>query len=202
MEHKYSRNCDEIMLHNFTKISNTNDYRYLVIDWDNRSEIEIDQDVCEDLWKDIYGEYCKLSDDNKIILYYETLVDISNLLATKFVLENITTILSGKIDPILEVAYHVELSKMGVPPKEKEKREDYIVRISQYARFMTNKINVKNNELKSLKGDPEEGDVGMTLNDQIVRVEEITGRNLIDPKTTTVAKWIAIIKSLQNGKRK
>ena len=70
--------------------------------------------------------------------------------------------------------------------------ERMIVQIKQ----SQNKIRLKQNELETYK--PEEGEEEkMSLTAQVVKLEQALNRNEINPKTTMMEKWIAMIKEVK-----
>ena len=69
-ETRYYRNCDELSVYNFHKILETNDYSYLIVGFDGYDKLEFDEKKADELWGNIYEEYCKLTKNNKSLLYF------------------------------------------------------------------------------------------------------------------------------------
>ena len=58
-----------------------------------------------------------------------------------------------------------------------------------------NKIRLKTDEVESYK--PEDDDEPMTLMDQVIALELALGKNKIEPKETSVERWVGMIKNLK-----
>jgi len=191
---RLSTSCADIMIYNFDKIADTNDFRYMVIGWDGYDELEYDVEAAEKNWHVIYNEYAVLSDDNKTILYYSTLIDLNNIKAIHYVVGEIINLL-----PTLRTEESVnnfldELAAYKFKTDRKASFADQIEQAKQMHRFYTNKIELKQNELDNLKGIAER----VPLMKQVVRLERALKRDLIDPKTTTVEKWQFLIDELKH----
>jgi len=68
---RFYSSCDDLPIWNFHKIMEESNYSYLVMNWDGFEKMEIDQEKAIHVWSEIYNEYCKLTSNNKSILYYK-----------------------------------------------------------------------------------------------------------------------------------
>jgi hypothetical protein len=194
-EYRYYRSCDDITLYNFHKVLETDNYAFMVIGYDGYDEIEFDEQIAKSHWGNIYEEYCKLSEDNKSLMYFAT---ASELLYMETRFQVATELLKHLVAHLAEpsiVSMCIEALKGWKFKIDKKKDLDKeIQKVFKALKGSKNKINLKRSELEAFK--PEEGDE-MSLTEQIVKMEQALGRNEIDPKTTTMAKWIAMNKELK-----
>lgn len=200
---RYSRNCSEIMVHNFYAILETNDFRWMVIGWDGYEEIEINETEANELWNTIYSDYCKLSQDNKSLLYFATACELLYLetrfqIATRLVKQliirkDVPEAVTLYIEALRECKYKIN------PEKDLEKE---IERIVTQIRQSQNKIRLKKDELDGFK--PSEDEEPMSLTAQVVKLEQALSRNEIDPKKTSIEKWASMIREVgeMNEQRK
>ncbi|MEN8122202.1 MAG: hypothetical protein ABFS35_17785 [Bacteroidota bacterium] len=183
--------CSTLSIYAFDKISDKSDLRYLVIGWNEFDKVNIDQEKANEIWQDIFNEYIELSDDNKIAMYYATLMEVSQLKARKYTVNKLLDRLVNITDKEMIDAYIFELNKWKFRINKDKPLKDEMVRMYAQLRATNNKINLKEDELKNYK---QEGE-SLSLTEQVVKLENATGRALIDPKTTSVEKWIMIIKN-------
>jgi len=193
---RFHTSCSTISIYSFDKISETNDYRHLVVGWDEFEEIEIDQEEANDIWHEIYNEYIVLSDDNKISMYYITLSELSYLKMRKYTVSKLLGRLMNIEDKKVIDDYISELKEWKFRINKNKPLKDEMIRMYTQLRATENKISLKEEELKNYKT---EGEV-VSLIEQVVKLENATGRNIIDPKITSVAKWLMIIKNVPKKK--
>lgn len=192
----YSRNCEEISIYAFNKISTEGDYRFLVRNWDEYQVIEIDTVKAEDLWKSIFDEYCRLSDDNTIIMFYETHQDLIKLKVKQFSVYKLIEVFVTVRDQDMLEEFAKMFAKFGYPIDLSKGIIKEADRIAARLNFLNNAINAKQKEYDDLKGDDGEASSTPFL-EQLVMVEKHTKRDNIDIKTTSAAKWIYILKSIK-----
>lgn len=192
---KYYRNCEELPIYNFYKVVDTKDYSYLMFDYDGYSKLEVDEEVIS-LWEKIYEEYLKLSDNNTMLIYYET---VSELLYLETRYEVALTLLQqialGRMEETMLRAYVLELGKWKYHLNDKKPLEEELDRLTRQLRQSENKIRIKQNRKKELEA--ENKDSPMSLVQQQVKLEQALSRNEIDTKTTSVSKWIELVKEVK-----
>lgn len=180
---RYSRNCDEITIYSFDQISSEGDLRNMVPLWDGYSDLSINEELAEEYWQDIFDEYCRLTDDNKMILYYDLIQDINKLKAKRIMMTNVIIIaqtvdnfkiLSQYLKFIERVGYKIDITK-GV--------DNELKRILKKVKFIDNIIRIKQSEL-NLLGSNEESS---PLIQQVVTIENHLKRE-IDIRKMSVKK--------------
>lgn len=194
---RYYKDCGELPIYNFHKILETNNYAYLVYGWDEYKKVKFNDAHCEELWSNIYEEYCKLSSDNTSLLYYATYLELRHL----------------------EIRYHIVSTLLGIMVNgtvlhDKKARKVYIEALRKWnynidpnafimgeiermyinLKFSKNKIDLKKDELESFDIDNEEK---QTFMQQVVGLEMAMEKNEINTKTTSVLKWVTMILMLK-----
>lgn len=191
MEARFYRDCSEISIYNFNKVVETDDYSWLVVDYDGYKPVEFDEEQAADFWRDIYNEYTKLSDNNETALFYELLLEIHRLKIRRyFVTILIQELRIGGTQKVVD-GFIDSLKKWRVFINPDRPLNTELDKAERQLRAAQNKIELKENELEQLKERQEDA---ISLEEQIVRLEQGLGRNNIDPKTTSVKKWLVMIK--------
>jgi hypothetical protein len=194
-ETRYYRNCDEISVYNFYKVLETNNYAYLIVDYDDYQEVDFNEKEANELWISIYEEYCKLTEDNKSLLYFAVFQELLYL-RTRF---EVATILlrelsNGIKDDSARLNYIDSLRTWKYKINVDKPLEDELDRMVAQLKVSANKINIKQAELDELKVDDSEK---LSLIEQTVKLEQALGRNEIDLKRTVVSKYIALFKEVK-----
>lgn len=192
---RLSTTCADIMIYNFDKITETNDFRYMVIGWNGFDEIEFNEEEAQKNWHEIYNEYAILSDDNKTILYYRTLIGLNDLKAIHYVVGELINLLPTLRSEKSMNLFLDELKEYGFKTNRDLPFAEQIKQVQGLHRFHTNKVELMQNEFESLKDVSEK----QPLMKQVVKLERALKRDLIDPKTTTVEKWQYLIEELKHA---
>lgn len=186
------KNCGDLPIFNFDVIYRTNDLRFLVVGYDGYAEIEVPKGANE-RWQEIKNEWVKLLDDNVIIQYYQLILETTYLQTrynvVKVLLEQIykTKMSKETMDEYIEA-----LAKWKYKWNRKNEKLVEIERLLKQLKASQNKISLKLDSLEKMKAENNfEGDVS-SLEKQAVILEQITGKNSIDVRTTSTAKWIEI----------
>ena len=184
----------------------TKDFRFLVVGYDGYNDIAIPIQAGE-RWKDIFDEWVVLSDSNSMMYYYQLLSEVAYL-ETRYTVvkvllyEMYTQNMDDKtLDMFIEALKEWRYFYNKDNDKEKE-----IERLIGIHRGSQNKLGLKKSELDDMKKEHSEEE--KTLVGQAVILEQITGKNNIDVKKISVAKWLEIGKlaniineqRLKNGK--
>jgi len=193
---RYHTSCATISIYSFDKISETNDLKHMVIGWDEYEEIDIDQEKADELWKEIFNEYIVLSNDNKISMYYETVQELSNLKTRKHIVSII-------LDRILENEkvlddYIAILRTLGFYVNKANPLIDEVKKLRNQLRAADNKIRLTEDKLKTLKDSGE----SMPLMKQVIKLEQALGKNMIDPRTTSVERWLFMYEEAKESNKK
>ena len=199
---RYYKGCDRLSIYSFHQVLRTNNLRYLVIGADEYAEdfetMEIDEDIASKHWTAIYDEYCKLSEDNKSLMYFglcsellylETRFKISSMLLGQLIKRRI-----DEDDEVIEL-YLKELDGWKYKIDRDKDITDEINRMFVKLNQSKNKIRLKADEVDSYK--PEDDNEPMTLMDQVIALELALGKNKIEPKETSVDRWVGMIKNLK-----
>lgn len=201
---RYYRDCDSLPIYNFHKILETKNLNYLYLDYDEYEDIESDKDLSE-TWSSIYEEYLKLTNDNTTLMYYELTEEVLYLETRyKVAFTLINNLVNIPMTDEFVFAYCQELSKWKFKiDLEKDLGEELDKAIKQLKASEV-RLKLKQKELKDLIDKNNDGE-SLSLVKQVVKLEQGLGRNNIDPKTTSVTKWIALIeqvRELSNEMRK
>ncbi len=194
---KYYKGCEDLPIGNFHKILETNNFSYLVRGWDKYKEIEVDLDLCIKLWKFIYNQYCKLSEDNEALLYYATYSELVYLQTRYYVVSKLLEVMiHGTATDNKEVLalFIKALAKWDYNVDPEKNIEDEISRLLGELRFSTNKIGLLESELENFDIEEEEKTSFIA---QVVRAELALNKNNIDIDTTSVLKWIEMMNELK-----
>jgi hypothetical protein len=188
------KDCSDIPIWNFDVIYKTNDYQYLVVGYNGYDTIDIPKGANE-RWQEIKNEWVKLLDDNTIAYYYQLLLECVYL-QTRY---DVVKLLLKQIferemsDETLET-YIVALGEWRYKWNRKADKLVELKRLLAQLKASKNKIELKTDELKQLREDNEFDAEATSLERQAVILEQVTGKNNIDVKTTSVKKWLEISK--------
>jgi len=193
---RYYKGCKDIPVFNFFQCLETNSYLYLIKDWDEESEIKVDESDLRKRFDAIYEEYCKMSEDNSSLMYFALFCELTYLETRFSFAQKLLTLLAKRPkDNEAIVAYAEELRgwdyKMNLEKPFSDEMNRLVVQLKQ----SQNKIRLKQNELELMK--PEENDTPSSFMDQLVSLEVALEKNEINPRTTTLEKWISLIKNLK-----
>jgi hypothetical protein len=168
------------------------DYRYLVVGYDGYNDVEVPEEA-EQRWTDIFDEWVKLTDNNSIIYYYQLISEVAYL-ETRFVVAQVLLlqIYEREMDEKTLDMYIEMLKNWRYTYKKGSDKVEELTRLFNQHKTSQNKLGIKRSELESLQKDNKEN--VQNLEAQAVTLEQITGRNNIDPKTTSVLKWNEICK--------
>lgn len=203
---KYYKNCSDLPIYNFFKISETNNLGYLVIGYDEEKVINDKKLV--GLWDNILEEYYKLTNDSNSLLILEVTRELIYLKKrfeiVSLLLEQLSKGIKSKeirfkyFDALNEWEYYIKKDK----PLGSE-----LNRMYKQLKASFNTISIKQAEYDELNKKSETKKT--SLIEQIVKLEQALSRNEIDDKKTSVAKYIALINEVklinqarrkQNGK--
>jgi len=188
------KDCSDIPIWNLQIIYKTNDYKYLVVGYDGYGEINIPKGANE-RWNEIRNEWIKLMDNNTVAYYYQ-LINECVYLQTRYdlVKELLKNIFERDMDEETIDMYAEALAEWRYKWNKKQNKYNNLKRLLNDLKFSKNKIDLKVNELRTIKEENNfEGD-DTSLEKQAVILEQITGKNNIDVKTTSAKKWLEIAK--------
>jgi len=194
-ETRYYRNCNELSVYNFHKILETNNYAYLVVGFDEYEKININEKEASDVWNLIYEEYCKLTEDNKSLLYFAIFQELLYLKTRFEVATTLLKQLSNGIDDKTVVLKYINALRVWKYKINKDKPlDEELDRMVNQLKASTNKIQIKQSELEDLNVNNSDK---LSLIEQVVKLELALGKNEIDIKKTVVSKYIALFKEVK-----
>lgn len=199
------KGCSDLPIYNFYKIIETKNFSYLYVHWDEYEEDIKEHEDDDKLWRNIYNDYCKLTNDNKTLLYYDLILEISWFKSRiQVVTKLLNQLMSGEKTNERVSMYVEEINKWKFSIDKSRPLVDEVQKVLRGLNISQNKIRLKEQEVENLRlSDEEKEDVAFMK--QLVQLERSSGRNEIDPKKTSVEKWVAIIldtKELQEQKAK
>lgn len=201
MEFTYYKSCDRLSIYAFHKVLSTDDFRYLIIGVDEYAEdfndLVINEELADKNWAEIYNEYCKLSEDNRSLMYFSLCSELLYL-ETRFKMASmlLSSLIkrSGEAEEIVEL-YLKELDGWKYKIDRNKPIIQEIDRMFIKLKQSKNKIRLKTNELDSYK--PSDDSEEMSLMEQVISLELALGKNIIDPKETSVERWVGMMKNLK-----
>lgn len=192
--HLYN-NCGDLPILNFDVIYKTNDFRWLVVEYNGYDDIKVPKEANE-RWEEIKKEWIVLLDDNTIAYYHQLVLEVIYLQTRYNVVKELLQIIWEReemTDESMEI-YIKALGEWKYKWNSKNTKIKEIGRLLRQLRGSENKISLKLDELENIRKENEfEADVN-TLEKQAVVLEQITGKNNIDITTTSVRKWVEISK--------
>ena len=191
---KYYRNCDELPMYNFSKILETNNYAYLVVGYDGYEDAVFEESKANEFWESIYEEYCKLTQDNKSLMYFAIFQELVYLKTRYQVAVTLLTQLELGLSDDLKNDFIEELRKWKYKINKDRPLKDELGRMLKQLNASTNAIKIKQSQLDDLKAKNSEK---LSLIEQTVKLELALGKNEIDIKKTVVAKFVALFKEVQ-----
>lgn len=191
---RFYLSCDNLPIYHFHKIMETSDYRYLIVSWDEYSKMEFDEQRVVEVWGSIYNEYCLLTSNNKALMYYKNrqklmFLETRNEVCGKMIVQ--MAIRNMKKEMFLE--YIKTLRNFKVPYEKDVKDVECLETASRFLKGSINEIELLRNEIENMVETGEH----VPFEKEIISVEQSLGRNVIDPKTTSVKKWIFMIEKIR-----
>ncbi len=185
--------CSDLPIDNFDKIYNTKDLKYLVVSYDGYKSLDVPIGA-KQRWVEIFDEWVKLCDSSTMFYYYQLLSQVAYLetryLVVKIMLYQMYS--RDMSDKTLDL-YIEELKEWRYFYNKENDKLFEIKRLLHLHRASTNKLGLKKSELEMMQKENGQEET-QTLEQQAVNLEQVTGRNNIDTKTTSVKKWREIIK--------
>lgn len=193
------RNCDELSIYLFDKIIKTGSLFWLLEGYFEGEEVKIKEDLPK-IWEEIYTEYCDLTDDNHSFKYFKLLQKVVFLETRIYICQALILQLVERgqdIDEKIRKEYIEQIKKWGVPYKKEIVDLEEIEKAVRFLNLSRNELGLKKHEMKELapKGEP------TPLTKQVVLAEQALGRNNIDPKKTSVTKWVYMMNVIEENNK-
>lgn len=192
--HLYN-NCGDLPILNFDVIYKTNDFRWLVVEYNGYDDIKVPKEANE-RWEEIKKEWIVLLDDNTIAYYHQLVLEVIYLQTRYNVVKELLQIVweREEMDDDTMAIYVKALGEWKYKWNSKNTKIKEIERMLKQLRASENKISLKLDELEKIRNENEYDAEVNTLEKQAVVLEQITGKNNIDISTTSVRKWVEISK--------
>tara|TARA_R110002020_G_scaffold334555_3_gene549819 strand:+ start:9742 stop:10365 length:624 start_codon:yes stop_codon:yes gene_type:complete len=188
------KDCSDIPIFNFDIIYRTNDFKYLVVGYNGYKDIKVPKGANE-RWQEIKKEWIKLLDNNVIAYYHQLLLECVYLETRYNVVEMLLKqIFERQMDDETLGKYKESLLEWKYKWNEKQDKYQNLKRLLNQLKSSKNKIDLKIDELKTLREENELEGEATSLERQAVVLEQVTGKNNIDIKTISAKKWLEISK--------
>lgn len=178
------KDCSDLPIFNFDKIRTEGNFMWLVRGYDGYEDVSIPPNA-DDLYGVILNEYCELTGSNKMMQYYELVVEISRLevrsLTVYALLESMP-----KEDGDLKQGIIKELAHWGFYYKSNKNTTKEMKRLYRQLKAAKTKIDRKKQDLKKFDVESE----GVDLIDQKLSLERVLEKNRIDLKKISVKEWV------------
>ena len=193
---KLYKSLSDLSIYNFNQYVETNDLRYLIVDWDEESKVKFNEQDAKKRWDDIYEMYCKKSGDNATMLLYSLKQKIFELEAKKYIVAKLIhqIITYPKTGELLE-SYIEELGAWGYKINRKKDFVYEINKVIRHLKVLDSVIELRREEADEITKSND--DEVMTLSQQVVSVEYSLNKNEIDPRKTSVEKWLDMIDKIK-----
>lgn len=192
----YYLNCSELPIWNFYRYGQTKDLRWLakVEDIEKVNTMPID---CPKLWSDLFNEYCEISDNYESQEHLKQLAEYDELVQKYVVCSMLLENLFTGLDSETEQQYFKELAAWGFAFNQSKLLTES-KRASVWLKSIKTKIGMLKSDINTYQSKTTKSE---RLERQQVKLERISGKNNIDIKTTSVTKWLEIIKDCEETAR-
>lgn len=149
--------------------------------------LDTGREKLEKVWGDIYKEYCEMTNDNRALEYYRLKSELVYLETRRHIAGKLFVQISMRNMPrAVFMEYINELKKWNFKYKKDRKVLSEMENLSTQIKATSNRINLTIAKLNSFNNDKKPID----LEKQVLKVEQALGKNAIDPKETTVKRWV------------
>lgn len=191
--------CDEIKKWNFDKISETKDFKYLIAGSEFGRKTEAPEDA-EIIWDEILEEYALKTKNNKALLYFEMLADISDMDNRAYFAEILLTELNNRYHSMraeIRNEYLKELRAIRFYINESKPLRAEIERLIRQLKTVQTKLQAKIKEAEDFE-EKNFGGEGISTSQIKIKIQKALKVN-IDTKQTTLSEWLDWINEVTNG---
>ena len=196
---EYHNSCSTISLHAFYQHAKTKDYRDLVVGWNEKEEINFDNEKASKAWSDVFEHYLKLKNDNKMTVIFQTqseLIYHQTKYSMVWKMCNLISTVSLPLD--VKISFLNEIKEWGFTIDVNQSIPNILKKLEKSLKRLNTKITILENELNNLKGDDDGEEFVLTK--IIVKMEQALNRNDIDPRKISMEKWIYMIDHVKESK--
>lgn len=191
--------CEDLKKWNFDKISETNDFKYLISGSENGRKTVAPENGAQ-IWDGILQEYAELTANNKALQYFEMLADVSDMENRAYFARVLLTQLNSRYHSMREEIrkeYLKELRAVRFYINESKPLKEEIERLARQLKTVETKLEAKTKEAKEFEEKNFTGEVNTT---QIkVKIQKAL-KVQIDLKQISVTEWLEWINEATNGK--
>lgn len=205
---KTYKSCKTLLMYNFYEILDSEDYRWLVTDYNENSELVLtdkEQTELSDLWKEIFNEYIILKGDQSIINNLRKRAIIAKLQNRLFWGATLLNLIirnpkSKNLEKIIDELSTYKFKIIKSKPLEKE-----IERITKQLKSLRTTLNIEISKYES-KLETNSKKEKSNIDSQIINVGKILDlKYKISSKETTVSEWLSYCenakKVIENGRK-
>ena len=188
-------NCKSIPMYNFYETMETDDYRWLLKDFDDDSDISLSEKEKEALklkFRDIFNEYLELKKDEKVIKTLKQRAIIANLENRMF--WGVTLLKLYIKNPMEETAEALKSWKFKIYPKP---LDEQIKSLTKQLKSLKTQINMETSSYEKMT---EKSDKKEKVNIEKQAINVAKGLDLkypINTKDTTIVQWLAYCENLE-----
>lgn len=163
------------------------DYSLLAKDPYSNFSKDVGREILESVWGNIYKEYCEMTNDNRALEYYRLKTDLVYLETRRHVAGKLFAQISMRnMKRELFMEYIKELREWKFKYKKNRKVLTEMEDLGRQIRATGNRINMTRAKLESFDNSKKP----VSLEKQVLKVEQALGKNQIDPKDTSVTRWV------------
>jgi hydroxylamine reductase (hybrid-cluster protein) len=190
----YHISCDTLSVYAFHKIMEQGDYSLLAKNPYNNFVIDTGRDILEEVWSNIYKQYCELTNDNRALEYYRLKSELIYLETRRQVVGKLfSQIAMRNMNRNVFMQYIKEIRKWGFKYKKECKVLSEMEDLALQIKSTPNRINMCRSKLEGF----ETASNPMAIDKQVLRVEQALGKNSINLKETSVTKWVYMIQHIK-----
>lgn len=183
----------DLPIYNFDKISSSGDLRYLLIDWDERSEPKVPS-VAENLWESILNQWYEKTLDSGSIVRLELENEVSFLETRMQIVRGLVQILNEEN----KAEVFNELIGWKVRFNSNKPLKDLFEKFNKVLRQMKSNLEIKYGELETISTQSNNSD--NSLIHQKISLQRGLGLT-IDTKKVPVDEWLILIDELKELNR-
>ena len=180
----------DLPIYNFDKMLQTNNLSYMVLDWNERKDIEPPEQA-QERWDDIYNEYCKRTANNDALSFYSLSCEIGYLETRYYIVAN----LIYSLNETNKKEIGRELNAWKIPFNINGKVEPQIKQLQSNLKFAAHILERKKTKLENLKGDEEENKSTSFIKQAIIIQEQLSVK--IEMKKDSVEYFLTCIERIK-----
>jgi len=190
---KIYKSCNTLSIHNFFQVFKDNDYRYLIIGFDDENdEFKLSnkrEEELKEIFKDIYYKYAELTENHKLLAIFKKqfLIEQWEFIYKMIVNSIYFYVKSGDVE-FLKSINRLEENKYKINLDESlDKEIEVLVRKMKGLKTKINIFKIKLNKSMTAKKKQPEVDLEKTA---IFLERHLELKRPVDPKETSITRWV------------